>query len=207
MGIRYDIELVKWQQKVKNNSEKYIVIFEGRDCSGKSSCIRYLMRYMPTKDVKVIALDIPSIEDTNNWYWTRFINQFPKPGQITFWDRSWYNRAMIEPIMGFCTREQTEQFYNEVNTLEQFWIDSNINIIKFYFSVSPEKQKQRFNDRLNNVLKHNKLSDMDRANILLYDEFTIYEKQMLERTNNWHVLNGDNKNKVRKKVIEIITKI
>jgi polyphosphate kinase 2 len=177
------IELLKWQNFVKEHKTQHIVIFEGRDAAGKGGSIKRFMEHLNPRTARVVALDKPTEQERLEWYWTRYIRQFPKAGEITFWDRSWYNRAGVEPVMGFCTKDQTKQFYKECPKLEKIWIDGGINIIKFWYSVTKAEQKRRFAERDTNPLKQGKLSEVDLASQDLWFEYTKAKNEMFLKTN------------------------
>lgn len=176
------IELLKWQNHVKETKSQHIIIFEGRDAAGKGGTIKRFMEHMNPRGARVVALDKPTELEKLEWYWQRYINQFPRAGEITLWDRSWYNRAGVEPVMGFCTTEQTNQFYKECPKLEKIWVEANIQIIKFWFSVTKEEQARRFDAREKHPLKVGKLSPVDRASQTLWNEYTEAKKRMFQET-------------------------
>ena len=176
------VELLKWQNHVKEVKTQHIIIFEGRDAAGKGGTIKRFMEHLNPRGARVVALDKPTEQQKQEWYWQRYIEQFPRAGEITLWDRSWYNRAGVEPVMGFCTPEQTKQFYRECPRLEKLWVESNIQILKFWFSVSKEEQKRRFDAREKHPLKVGKLSPVDRAGQTLWDEYTDAKNKMFAET-------------------------
>ena len=177
------VELLKWQNFVKEAKTQHIVLFEGRDAAGKGGTIKRLMEHMNPRTAKVIALDKPTEQERAEWYWTRYIRNFPKGGEITLWDRSWYNRAGVEPVMGFCTAQQVKDFYRECPKLEKIWIAAGIHIIKFWFSVSKDEQRRRFDERETHPLKHGKLSPVDLMSQTLWNEYTAAKNTMLKKTN------------------------
>lgn len=176
------VELLKWQNHVKEQKSQHIIIFEGRDAAGKGGTIKRFMEHLNPRGARVVALDKPSEMEKMEWYWQRYIKEFPRAGEITLWDRSWYNRAGVEPVMGFCTDEQTNQFYRECPQLETIWVQANIQIIKFWFSVSKEEQNRRFERRENHPLKMGKLSLVDKTSQTLWDEYTAAKKRMFSGT-------------------------
>lgn len=177
------VELLKWQNFVKEAQTQHIILFEGRDAAGKGGTIKRFTEHMNPRTAKVVALDKPTDQERGEWYWTRHIRNFPEGGEITFWDRSWYNRAGVEPVMGFCTPQQVKDFYRECPKLEKIWIEAGIQIIKFWFSVSKEEQQRRFDERATHPLKIGKLSDIDRMGQTLWDEYSAAKKLMFQRTN------------------------
>lgn len=176
------IELLKWQNFVKDSKSQHIIVFEGRDAAGKGGTIKRFMEHLNPRGARVVALDKPTELERLEWYWQRYIKQFPRAGEITFWDRSWYNRAGVEPVMGFCTPEQTNQFYKECPKLEKIWVEAKIQIIKFWFSVSKEEQDRRFQQRENHPLKVGKLSPVDKASQTLWNDYTEAKKRMFAKT-------------------------
>jgi polyphosphate kinase 2 len=177
------IELLKWQNHVKKTNQQHMVVFEGRDAAGKGGSIKRFMEHLNPRGARVVALDKPNSQEEKEWYWQRYIREFPRAGEITFWDRSWYNRAGVEPVMGFCTTEETQQFYRECPKLEKIWVEAGIQIIKFWFSVSKEEQAKRFADREKHPLKIGKLSSVDVASQTLWDEYSKAKDEMFRRTN------------------------
>jgi polyphosphate kinase 2 len=159
------------------------------------------MEHMNPRFARVVALDKPTELEAAQWYWQRHINNFPGAGEITFWDRSWYNRAMVEPVMGFCTPAQSDHFLKEAPKLEQIWVDAGIQIIKFFLDVSFEQQTQRFDERANHPLKIGKLSPVDIASQSKWDEYTKAQEAMFKRTSTkhcpWIIVNSDDKKKAR----------
>jgi hypothetical protein len=177
------IELLKWQNFVKEQKTQHIIIFEGRDAAGKGGSIKRFMEHLNPRGARVVALEKPTELEKLEWYWTRYLREFPRAGEITFWDRSWYNRAGVEPVMGFCTAEQTKQFFKECPKLEKIWVEAGIQIIKFWYSVSKKEQARRFADREQHPLKLGKLSPIDVASQTLWDEYTKAKNEMFKQTN------------------------
>lgn len=177
------IELLKWQNFVREKETQHIVIFEGRDAAGKGGTIKRFMEHLNPRYARVVALDKPTELERKEWYWSRYIREFPRAGEITFWDRSWYNRAGVEPVMGFCTPEQTNHFYRECSKLEKIWTQANIQIIKFWFSVSKTEQTRRFKERELHPLKLGKLSPIDIASQTLWEEYTKAKNRMFKQSN------------------------
>ena len=175
-------ELLKWQQWVKEQQTQHIILCEGRDGAGKTGFIkRAFMEHLNSRTARVVALDKPSESERAEWYWQRYIRQFPRAGEITVWDRSWYNRSW-EPIMGFCTAEQTDAFYRECPKLERIWVQAGIQIIKFWFSITQEEQQRRFTERATHPLKLGKLSDVDRASMTLWEDYGRAKDRMFKQT-------------------------
>ena len=203
-----DLKLNEWQQRVKAQGEQWIIIAEGRDMAGKTGFIRRATENLPPRSVKIVALDKPTEEERSQWYWQRYINQFPRKGEITFWDRSYYNRALVEPVMGYCTRDQMNAFLSECPRLEKMWTQAGIKIVKFWFSISKETQVERFNERITNPLKQGKISDVDRAALGMWDEYTSAKERMFKQTNTpyapWTVINANQKPSARLEAIRYI---
>ncbi len=154
-------ELVKLQTWVKNHNKRLLIILEGRDTAGKGGTIKRFMEYLDPKMVKVIALPAPTTKEKGQWYFQRYIKNLPDSGQIKFFDRSWYNRAVVEPIFGFCTKEQHELFLKQVNDVEKMLIDDGVILIKLFLSISKKEQQERLEARKENPLKEWKLGTLD----------------------------------------------
>jgi len=193
----YQAELIKLQNHLEKNQEKMVILFEGRDASGKGGAIRRITRYMNEKHYRVVALGKPSDVQKTQWYFQRYVEQFPHAGEIVIFDRSWYNRAMVEPIFGFCTEQEYKTFMKSVPRFEEDLIDNGLHFIKIYFSVSKEEQNNRFNERETNPLKQWKLSQIDLQMQEKWDDFTKVKYEMLKKTNTfkspWTVIRSDNK--------------
>lgn len=193
----YQAELIKLQAHLEKTQEKMLILFEGRDASGKGGAIRRITRYMNEKHYRVVALGKPSDVQQTQWYFQRYVEQFPHGGEIVLFDRSWYNRAMVEPIFGFCTQEQYKTFMKSVPKFEEDLIDHGFHFIKIYFSVTKEEQDRRFSERETNPLKQWKLSEIDLQMQEHWDEFTQVKYEMLKKTNTykspWTVIRSDDK--------------
>ena len=199
---KLQVELLKLQNYIKEvEKSQHIIIFEGRDAAGKGGTIKRFMEHLNPRGARVVALDKPTDQEKREWYWQRYIRQFPQGGEITLWDRSWYNRAGVEQVMGFCTREETEQFYKECINLEQLWVEAKIKITKFWFSVSKEEQSRRFDAREKDPLKLGKLSPIDRASVSLWEEYTKAKEEMFPKTSTpdcpWIIVKADCKRSAR----------
>ena len=204
----YQVELLKLQEYLENAKEKMIVLVEGRDASGKGGAIRRITRYMNEKHYRVVALGKPSDFQLTQWYFQRYVEQFPHGGEIVLFDRSWYNRAMVEPVFDFCTPKQYETFMNSVPSFEKDLVEHGIHFVKIYFSVTKEEQSNRFAERETNPLKQWKLSEIDLQMQERWDEFTQMKYQMLKQTHTapapWTVIRSDNKPKARLNAIKAI---
>lgn len=191
------VELLKWQHFVREQKTQHIILFEGVDAAGKSGAIKRFMEHMNPRYARVVALDKPTEQEKAQWYWQRYIQQFPKAGEICFFDRSWYNRAGVEKVMGFCTPEQTSQFYNECNQLEPVFNRAGINIIKLFFNISKDEQAKRFKSRQTNPLKVGKMSAVDLVSQDKWGEYEVAHSTMLNITDGWIFINSNDKEKAR----------
>ena len=209
----YQAELIKMQAHLESTRRKAIVLFDGRDASGKGGTIRRLTRYMNEKHYRAVALGKPSPNQRTELHMKRYIEQFPHAGEIVFFDRSWYNRAMVEPVMGFCTRNQYRAFLRKVNDYEESFVsDRCTTLLKLYFSVSKKEQCRRFERRRNDPLRQWKLSEVDLQAQELWDEFTEMKYRLLQKThtnkNPWFVIRADDKHKARLETMKLLlTKI
>ena len=205
---KYQIELIKLQNYLEKENKRMIIIFEGRDASGKGGAIRRITRYMNNKHYRVVALGKPTETQKNQWFLQRYITHFPTGGEVVLFDRSWYNRAMVEPIFGFCTPEEHEIFMEDVVNFEQDLVRQGMVLIKLYFSVSKEEQKRRFDRRIEDPLRQWKFSEVDMQAQDLWDEFSEKKYEMLRRTTSrsapWHIVRSDDKHKARLEAMKII---
>lgn len=202
------VELLKLQEHLERKDEKMIILIEGRDASGKGGAIRRITRYMNEKHYKVVALGKPSEVERSQWYFQRYVQHFPKGGEIVLFDRSWYNRSMVEPVFGFCSDEQYETFMKTVPRFEEDLIEHGIHFLKIYFSVSKEEQATRFEEREVNPLKQWKLSEIDVQMQERWNEFTEKKFRMLKETNTekspWTIIRSDDKFTARVNAIKTI---
>ncbi len=202
------VELIKLQEHLEKHNEKMIILVEGRDASGKGGAIRRITRYMNEKHYRVVALGKPSDVERSQWYFQRYVQQFPKAGEIVIFDRSWYNRSMVEPVFGFCSDKQYETFMNTVTNFEEDLIEHGIHFLKIYFSVSKEEQSNRFKEREENPLKQWKLSEIDLQMQERWNEFTEKKYRMLKETNTekspWTIIRSDDKFVARYNAIKTI---
>lgn len=201
-------ELIKLQQWAGENGEKIVIIFEGRDAAGKGGAIRRTTEHLNPREFKVVALPKPSAEEKGQWYFQRYIKQLPRKGKIVFFDRSWYNRAVVEPVNGFCTPEEYSVFMNQVNDFERMITESGITLIKFYFSISKDEQEKRFEEIKSSPIKKWKYSAVDQKAIELWDHYTDFKKKMFKKTNTeiapWIIIKANKKTKARVEAIEHI---
>lgn len=204
----YQVELIKLQDYLEKKQEKMIILMEGRDASGKGGAIRRITRYMNEKHYRVVALGKPSDVQKTQWYFQRYVEQFPKGGEIVIFDRSWYNRAMVEPVFGFCSQKEYEVFMKSVPRFEEDLIDHGIHFLKIYLSVSKEEQARRFEEREENPLKQWKLSEIDLQMQSRWEEFTQKKYDMLKYTNTdkspWTIIRSDTKFLARLNSIKVI---
>ncbi len=205
---KYQIELIKLQNWLEKENKRMIILFEGRDASGKGGAIRRITRYMNNKHYRIVALGKPDDTQRNQWFLQRYITHFPTGGEIVLFDRSWYNRAMVEPIFGFCTPEEHEIFMEDIVNFEQDLVRQGMILIKLYFSVSKEEQKRRFARRIEDPLRQWKFSEVDMQAQDLWDEFSEKKYEMLRRTTSrsapWHIVRSDNKHLARLEALKII---
>jgi len=198
---RLQIELLKMQNYIKETGQKVLMIFEGRDAAGKGGTIKRITEHLNPRGARVIALDKPSDVERSQWYFQRYVHHLPAAGEIVLFDRSYYNRAGVEPVMGFCTQEEHKEFLHEVPEFEKMLINSDITIFKFYFSVSKDMQEKRFNERRSDPLKQYKLSPVDEKSQGLWDKYTIAKYSMLLASHTdhapWTIIRSDNKKKAR----------
>jgi len=206
--LNLQIELVQLQKSIQQNKDKILIIFEGRDSAGKGGAIMRFIRFLNPRNYRVVALNKPTKIESKQWYFQRYISHLPNPGEIVFFDRSWYNRAVVEPVMGFCTKKQYDMFLKQVNQVEQMLIDDNYKIIKFWFSIDPTEQHKRLNERRTNPLIQWKLSTVDMQAQLKWDDFSHYKQEMFKHTSTklspWIVINGNNKDIARKEAMRYV---
>lgn len=204
----YQAELIKLQDHLEKHQKKMIILVEGRDAAGKGGAIRRTTRYMNEKHYRVVALGKPSDVQVSQWYFQRYVEQFPRGGEIVLFDRSWYNRAMVEPIFGFCSPEQYNTFMRTVSQFEDDLVEHGIIFHKIYFSVSKDVQAKRFKERETNQLKMWKLSEIDVQMQEKWDEFTEMKYQMLKQTHThtspWSVIRSNDKYQARINAIKSI---
>lgn len=205
---KLQIELLKFQNHVKETGLKVLMIFEGRDAAGKGGTIKRITEHLNPRGARVVALSKPSDTERTQWYFQRYTQHLPSAGEIVLFDRSWYNRAGVEPVMGFCTQEEHKGFLREVPKFETMIANSGIIFFKFYFSVSKDEQAKRFRERKTDPLKQFKLSPIDEKSQEMWDQYTIAKYSMLLASNNprcpWTIVLSDNKKKARINTIKHI---
>jgi polyphosphate kinase 2 len=205
----YQAELIKLQQHLEANHRKVIILFDGRDASGKGGTIRRVTRYMNEKRYRVVALGKPTAEQKTELHMKRYIECLPHAGEMVLFDRSWYNRAMVEPVMGFCTDRQYRDFMRRVTGYEErILTDGTTYLLKLYFSVSKEEQQRRFERRRHDPLRQWKLSEVDLQAQELWDEFTEKKFRLLQKTHTsktpWYIVRSDDKHLARRETIKLI---
>ncbi|TDA64261.1 polyphosphate kinase 2 [Sulfuricurvum sp. IAE1] len=198
---KLQIELLKLQNHVKEKGLKLLVIFEGRDAAGKGGTIKRITEHLNPRGARIVALEKPSDVEKTQWYFQRYVAHLPSAGEMVFFDRSWYNRAGVEPVMGFCSKAEHKEFLDHVAEFERMLVNSGIILFKFYFSVSKEEQARRFKERKTDPLKQFKLSPVDAASQELWDKYTEAKYQMLRASHTgiapWVIVRSDNKKKAR----------
>ncbi len=204
-------ELIKLQEWVISGNRKVVVLFEGRDAAGKGGAIRRITAHINPRQYKIVALPKPTEEEAGQWYFQRYVNRLPKPGEMVFFDRSWYNRAVVEPVNGFCTEAQYQTFMSEVNDFERMIQNADTYLIKFYFSISKEEQARRFADIKSSPLKRWKMTPVDEAAQGLWDEYTRYKEAMFTKTNTdnapWKIIQADQKTSARLEALEHVLEV
>jgi polyphosphate kinase 2 len=205
---KLQIELLKMQKHVKKEGLRIVLLFEGRDAAGKGGTIKRITEHLNPRGTRVVALLAPSDKERTLWYFQRYIQHLPAAGEMVLFDRSWYNRAMVEPVMGFCSDEQNKRFLKDVPLLEEMIVKDGIKLFKFFFSVSKDEQLRRFDSRETDPLKQYKISPVDRMAQDLWDDYTVRKFQMLNETNRtlapWTIIRSDNKKLARLNCIKHI---
>lgn len=200
------VELIKLQNWVIEEQQKVVILFEGRDAAGKGGAIRRITQRMNPRHIKIVALNIPSLDEKKQWFFQRYINQLPRPGEIVFFDRSWYNRAVVEPVNGFCSPEEYQRFMGQVNAFETMLMESDTHLIKIYFSITKEEQYNRFEEIKKNPLKKWKITPVDLNAQALWDDYTHYKELMFKQTDTpnapWIVIDANRKTNARLEAIE-----
>jgi polyphosphate kinase 2 len=205
---KLQIELMKLQSTMKMSGQRILAIFEGRDAAGKGGTIKRIIAHLNPRFTRVVALVKPNETENTQWYFQRYLPHLPSAGEIVIFDRSWYNRAMVEPVMGFCSDEQNKRFLKDVPLLEEMLVKDGIKLFKFYFSVSKEIQKQRFDARKTDPLKQYKLSPVDNLAQKYWDQYSVRKFQMLSETNRtispWTIIRSDVKKRARLNCMKFI---
>ena len=206
--VKLQIELLKLQSYVKEKGLKVLILTEGRDAAGKGGTIKRITEHLNPRGCRVVALEKPSDVERTQWYFQRYIKHLPSAGEIVIFDRSWYNRGGVEPVMGFCTNEEHNMFLRQVPKLEEMLVNSGIILFKFYVSVSKEEQKARFDSRKDDPLKQYKLSAVDQQSQILWEQYTLAKYSMLLASNTdfapWTIIVSNDKKKARLNTIKSI---
>ncbi len=199
--LRLQAELIKLQDWVSHYKEKVVVIFEGRDSAGKGGAIKRITQRLNPRVCRVVALPAPSDREKTQWYFQRYVPHLPAGGEIVLFDRSWYNRAGVERVMGFASENEVQQFFDDVPEFERMLVRSGIRLVKYWFSVTDEEQQMRFLMRIHDPLKQWKLSPMDLQSRVRWEDYTKAKEEMFERTNipeaQWYIVPGNDKKRAR----------
>jgi len=202
------VELVKLQQWILKENKRVAVIFEGRDAAGKGGNIRRFMEHLNPRSSRLVALNKPTAVERGQWYFQRYIKELPNPGEIVFFDRSWYNRAVVEPVMGFCTDDQYKEFMVQVPEFEHMLYEDGLIVIKFWLSISKDEQMRRFDSRNANPLKRWKFSPVDKKGQELWDRYTRFKDDMFSKTHTpycpWMIIRTNNKKTARLEAIRYV---
>lgn len=195
------VELVRLQRWVQADGQRIAILVEGRDAAGKGGTIRRFTEHLNPRAMRVVALPKPTDDERGQWYFQRYIRQLPNKGEIVFFDRSWYNRAVVEPVMGFCSKKEHQRFLQQVTEFEHMLYEDGVTIIKFWFSISKEEQASRFEARRQNPLKQWKLSPVDEKAQELWDSYTRYKEEMFSKTHTtfspWIIVKANDKQAAR----------
>lgn len=204
--IRLQSELIRLQDWVSYHKKKVVVLFEGRDSAGKGGVIKRISQRLNPRVVRVVALPAPSDREKTQWYFQRYVPHLPAGGEIVLFDRSWYNRAGVERVMGFADEDQVEQFFNDVPEFERMLVRSGITVIKYWFSITDEEQQMRFLMRIHDPMKQWKLSPMDLQSRVRWEQYTKAKEEMMARTNipeaPWYIVEGNDKKRARLNCID-----
>ena len=204
--LRLQSELIKLQDWVSHHGKKVVVLFEGRDSAGKGGVIKRITQRLNPRVCRVVALPAPSDREKSQWYFQRYVPHLPAGGEIALFDRSWYNRAGVERVMGFASEDQVEQFFHDVPEFERMLVRSGIILVKYWFSITDEEQQMRFLIRIHDPMKQWKLSPMDLQSRVRWEAYTKAKEEMLARTNipeaPWHIVEGNDKKRARLNCID-----
>ena len=199
--IRLQADLIKLQDWVQYHRKKVVVIFEGRDSAGKGGVIKRISQRLNPRVVRTVALPAPSDRERTQWYFQRYVPHLPAGGEIVLFDRSWYNRAGVERVMGFATEDQVEEFFRDVPEFERMLVRSGIVVVKYWFSITDEEQQMRFLMRIHDPMKQWKLSPMDLQSRVRWEQYTKAKEEMFDRTNipeaPWYIVEGNDKKRAR----------
>lgn len=204
--LRLQAELIKLQDWVQYHKKKVVVIFEGRDSAGKGGVIKRISQRLNPRVVRVVALPAPSDRERTQWYFQRYVPHLPAGGEIVLFDRSWYNRAGVERVMGFASEDQVEEFFHDVPEFERMLVRSGVTVVKYWFSITDEEQQMRFLMRIHDPMKQWKLSPMDLQSRVRWEQYTKAKEEMLARTNipeaPWYIVEGNDKKRARLNCID-----
>ena len=199
------VELVKLQRPLIKNNLRILLIFEGRDAAGKDGVIKRSSEYLSPRDTRVVALGKPSDRDTQSWYFQRYVAELPATGEMVLMNRSWYNRAGVEKVMGFCTKTEYEEFLQSVLPFERLLVNSGTQVFKYYLDITKPEQKRRLEDRRVDPLKQWKISPIDKTALRHWDDYSVARNEMFARSHSddlpWHVVRADDKKLARLNVI------
>ena len=200
------VELIRLQTWAIQNNERIIILFEGRDAAGKGGAIRRITERINPRFMRIVALPKPTEEEQTQWYFQRYVEQLPKAGELVLFDRSWYNRAVVEPVNGFCTEDEYKVFMKQVNGFEKMILQSGIRLVKIYMSISKKEQQKRFDEIKKDPLKQWKMTPVDERAQDLWDDYTEYKKKMFKKTNTelspWKIIKANRKTDARIECIE-----
>lgn len=206
--LQLQAELVNLQQWVAKHKKRVCIIFEGRDAAGKGGAIRRMTEHLNPRSMRVVALTKPTEVEKGQWYFRRYIKQLPNPGELVFFDRSWYNRAVVEPVMDFCDDEEYNKFMVQVPGFEHMLYEDGVILIKFWFSITKEEQIKRFDSRIENPLKRWKFSNVDKEGQEKWDDYSHYKEQMFSKTHTtfspWIIIKTNNKKNARLESIRFV---
>lgn len=206
--IELQEELLKMQQWVVEKKKRVAILFEGRDAAGKGGAIRRFVEHMNPRILRVVALPEPTKAEKGQWYFQRYVLQLPNPGEIVFFNRSWFNRAIVEPVNGYCTQKQYREFMNQVDDFENMLVKDGIQIIKFWYSISKEEQESRFDAIRKDPLKQWKLSPIDDRAQELWEDYTFYKNAMFAKASgpdcSWNIIKANNKPNARIESIKYV---
>jgi len=198
---RLQAELLKVQIWAQETGQKFVILFEGRDAAGKGGTIKRFTEHLNPRFARVVALNKPTEQERGQWYFQRYVTHLPTAGEMVFYDRSWYNRAGVERVMGFCTPEEYLEFMRQAPDMERMFVRSGVRLYKYWFSVTPEEQRRRFSERETDPLKRWKLSPIDKASLGLWDEYTAAKEAMFFYTDTadapWTIVKSKDKKRAR----------
>ena len=205
---KLQVELVKLQRSIQEQGRRVAILFEGRDAAGKGGTILRFTQHLSPRGIRIVALPKPTDKEKGEWYFQRYIPHLPAPGEMVFFDRSWYNRAVVEPVNSFCTDEQYQIYMRQAPEFEHMLYEDGVEIIKFWFSISKKEQKKRFDDRRHNPLKNWKISPVDQRAQELWGSYTHYKEEMFSRTHTsfspWIIVRANDKKKARLESIRYV---